>query len=433
MSGHVGDLSKEQDAALQQMKQEIDSDEPTLLRFLRARQFHVPEAITMFKNCMNWRKEIQIDKILNANLPKSDLFAKLVPHKFHGFDNDGRPIYIEKIGSVDYPTVYEHMNDDELGLHHLYQMEKQVDRCRESSQRLNKNVENFCNIVDLTNLNMRHRAGVRLIKLIAQQDQAYYPERLGKIYVINAPWVFPFFWKLVRGWIDKKTAEKVVVLGKNYQKQLLKFIPAEHLPEEFGGKCTCNGKGKPCVPVSDISDLRTKNDKSEEKLEQELAGDLVEKVVGARDTFEVKYDVPAGGAGFEWSFKVAAKDIKFSLEAFDAHGKKVAIPQLDHPLPGDEPVAHHAGAMSVKIGCTVVFRWDNSYSYFTSKTISYFARMNSLAMTADDVRDIEYSVSRSEMKSNEDDDTNSNDNNSNNIADATEVVQISAAPMSPSS
>lgn len=314
-------------------------------------------------------------------------------------------------------------------------MEKQVDRCRESSQRLNKNVESFCNIIDLTNLNMRHRAGVKLIKLIAQQDQAYYPERLGKIYVINAPWVFPFFWKLVRGWIDKKTAEKVVVLGKNYQKQLLKCIPAEHLPEEFGGKCTCNGKGKPCVPVSDISDLQTKGGKAEEKLEQELAGDLTEKVIAARDAFELKFQVPAGGAAFDWSFKVTAKDIKFSIDALDAAGKKMVIPQLDHPLPGDEPSAHHAGAMSVKVACTVVFRWDNSYSYFTSKTVNYFARMSPLTMTADDVRDIEYSVSRSEMKSNDDDDNK--DKESSKSAESVEAndsaATVDAAPMSPAS
>jgi len=34
-------------------------------------------------------------------------------------------------------------------------------------------------------LNMSHRKGMKFVRMCAAQDQALYPERLGKVYIIN--------------------------------------------------------------------------------------------------------------------------------------------------------------------------------------------------------------------------------------------------------
>jgi hypothetical protein len=61
----------------------------------------------------------------------------------------------------------------------------------------------------------------------------------GKFYLINAPWGFSTVWSVVKRWLDPVTVEKIAILGSNYQGELLKQIPAENLPVEFGGKCSC--------------------------------------------------------------------------------------------------------------------------------------------------------------------------------------------------
>jgi len=72
--------------ALASMKEQFQADDHTLLRFLRARQFVVPQAAEMYRNYVQHRKESGIDKILKAQLPKKEEWKDFVPHSFHGFD-----------------------------------------------------------------------------------------------------------------------------------------------------------------------------------------------------------------------------------------------------------------------------------------------------------------------------------------------------------
>mmetsp|Transcript_0 Transcript_0/g.1 ORF Transcript_0/g.1 Transcript_0/m.1 type:complete len:98 (-) Transcript_0:209-502(-) len=82
-------------------------------------------------------------------------------------------------------------------------------------------------------------AGLDFIRRIAKIDSDYYPETMGKLFIVNAPRLFGFFWGICKAWVDPKTAKKVEVLGSGaigYEK-LQTFIPASSLPSEYGGTC----------------------------------------------------------------------------------------------------------------------------------------------------------------------------------------------------
>jgi hypothetical protein len=83
-------------------------------------------------------------------------------------------------------------------------------------------------------------------------SQDYYPERmgsyrfsiankLGKFFMLNAPWGFSTVWSIIKRWLDPVTVSKISILGSSYQSALLEQIPAENLPSKFGGKCQCKG------------------------------------------------------------------------------------------------------------------------------------------------------------------------------------------------
>jgi hypothetical protein len=72
-------------------------------------------------------------------------------------------------------------------------------------------------------------------------SQNYYPERLGKLYVINAPWGFSGAFSVIKKFLDPVTVAKIHVLGSGYEKELLGQIPKENLPKRFGGSCNCEG------------------------------------------------------------------------------------------------------------------------------------------------------------------------------------------------
>lgn len=71
--------------------------------------------------------------------------------------------------------------------------------------------------------------------------QNHYPETMGFMFIINAPYLFSTVWSLVKPWLDPATQEKIHILGKNYKTELLKYIPPQNLPKNLGGTCDCAG------------------------------------------------------------------------------------------------------------------------------------------------------------------------------------------------
>ena len=103
-------------------------------------------------------------------------------------------------------------------------------------------IETACTIMDLKGVTLTKVPSVySYVQQASAISQNYYPERLGKLYLINAPWGFSTVWAAVKGWLDPVTVKKIHILGSGYQSELLKQIPAENLPKQFGGKCECEG------------------------------------------------------------------------------------------------------------------------------------------------------------------------------------------------
>ena len=78
-----------------------------------------------------------------------------------------------------------------------------------------------------------------VIENVSQVSSNYYPETLSKMFIINAPTLFTAVWKMIKGFLDERTASKVEILGSNYEKRLLEAIDAENLPTYLGGTCEC--------------------------------------------------------------------------------------------------------------------------------------------------------------------------------------------------
>lgn len=77
--GHLGHLTEEEENALKGFKAYLQEkgdlykpgpppshDDPTLLRFLRARKWSIADAYTQFKDTEEWRKAIQLDVLYDT-------------------------------------------------------------------------------------------------------------------------------------------------------------------------------------------------------------------------------------------------------------------------------------------------------------------------------------------------------------------------------
>jgi len=219
-------------------------DTLTLLRFLRARKFDVNLAKKMFVDTEKWRQETNLDDTVPTwEYPEKEAVFKYYPQYYHKTDKDGRPVYIEKLGGIDLDAMYKITTAERMLTNLAVEYERLADpRLPACSRKAGFLLETCCTVMDLKGVGLMKAPQVfGYVKQASAMSQNYYPERLGRLYLINAPWGFGTVWSVVKGWLDPVTVEKIHVLGSGYQKELLAQVPAENLPKEFGGKCECSG------------------------------------------------------------------------------------------------------------------------------------------------------------------------------------------------
>ena len=116
-------------------------------------------------------------------------------------------------------------------------------------------VTQMCNVIDVGDLSLYEtvsNSGVlAALRAIAAIDQDYYPENLGVTLVCNAPWSFTTAWGIVKMFLDTKTQQKFVVLGKGKAgvAELEKILGAGKVPAFLGGTCKCDGG---CVSMDPV-------------------------------------------------------------------------------------------------------------------------------------------------------------------------------------
>lgn len=253
LSGHVGHLTDDQAKALKQFREELTEakyydknrhDDATLLRFLRARKFDLARAKEMIINCENWRKSFGVDDIVKSfDFKEKEEVDKYYPQFYHKMDKDGRPIYIEQLGKLDIKALYAVTTQERQLQRLVWEYEKFLtDRLPACSVAVGQPVETSCTILDLQNVGLANFYKVKDYVMQASKiGQDYYPECMGKFYIINAPYLFSTVWAFVKPWLDEVTVAKIAILGSNYKGTLLEQIPAENLPASLGGACNCEG------------------------------------------------------------------------------------------------------------------------------------------------------------------------------------------------
>lgn len=259
LAGRVGHLTPEQEQTLSQFKSDLQKegwfaperhDDPTLLRFLRARKFDLVKSKEMIIAAEEWRKTFKVDDIINNfDFPEKAEVSKYYPQYYHKMDKDGRPVYIERLGGVDVGALAKVTTQERQLQSLVLEYERFLhERLPACSAAAGKPVETSCTILDLKGIGITSFYQVKdYVSKASNIGQNYYPETMGKFYIINSPWGFSTIWGLVKPWLDEVTVAKISIPGSDYKKILLEQIPAENLPADLGGTCNCPGG----CPLSD--------------------------------------------------------------------------------------------------------------------------------------------------------------------------------------
>jgi hypothetical protein len=178
-------------------------------------------------------------------------------------------------------------------------------------------------------------------------------------------------YQLVQFLVDPVTKSRIHIVKGDPKNFLPTVIPKENLPVEYGGTCQCAGG---CIPVLDATELLAR-----------ATNNAVDDSMGM-DTQYISYDYEKvlecdrADSTFSWYFESKdGYDIDFSVEILpagadpaDSNRKKVyaKIPTR---------CTTSKGEYKSTAPCKLLFRWDNNFSYFNSKTVRYMCQVSQLS------------------------------------------------------
>ncbi|CAN1345711.1 PATL3 [Linum perenne] len=233
-----------------------DRSDVVLLKFLRARDFKIKEALTMLKSTIQWRKEFKIDELVEEDLGCDDL-EKVV--FMHGHDRDCHPVCYNVFGEFQNKELYQKtFSDDEKRTKFLRWRIQFLEKSISSLDFRPGGVSTIFQVNDLKNSPGPGKKELRLAtKQALQLLQDNYPEFVAKQVFINVPWWYLAFYTMMSPFMTQRTKSKFVFASSARSPEtLFKYIPPEEVPIQYGGMsvddCDCNPEFAFSDPVTDM-------------------------------------------------------------------------------------------------------------------------------------------------------------------------------------
>ena len=213
-----------------------------LARFCRARNHDAKKTEKMLRNYFNWRRTKNIQAISAMPL---DVFQPLIDaHEtgLYGATRDGRPIVIERLGVSNVKVLldpkYDSIREDYmLRLYEgIFTIVFPI-----ASKTVGRRVDQLFIIYDVQGVNISKIFDAKFkkfMKFMIATVQDYYPEILGKLFIVNASLMIKSAWTVVRPWLDKKTRDKIELHSGVPLEALSKYVDVSSLPTFLGGQNT---------------------------------------------------------------------------------------------------------------------------------------------------------------------------------------------------
>ena len=231
----------------------VDATDPqlcvhTLVRFVRARPEKdggLPAAEEMLRAHLKWRKSYGVDDVVAGWAKDASPKKQLLDHHWFsgsngGKDKRGLPVHIINMGSADPAGIVRESGIDNFAKQHVYDLETMFAHAREVSMKEGKEqcACSFIEIYDLAGFEYgRAYRAIKPFKALTTILEANYPERVRKVFIINAPAVFKGIWALAKKFVPKDTSAKIKIYSKKggWLADMEAEIDKDQIPDYLGG------------------------------------------------------------------------------------------------------------------------------------------------------------------------------------------------------
>ncbi|KAL0540361.1 hypothetical protein IC582_024598 [Cucumis melo] len=203
-----------------------DYSDATMMRFLIARSMEVSKAAKMFVQWKKWR---------DATVPKGYIAESEVEDELKA-----KKIFLQGMSIKQLPVMIVIANrhfhsKDQLQFKKfvVHLLDKVIASGCKGKEIGN---EKWIAIVDLQQISYKNVDPRGLITAF-QFLQNYYPERLGKCFILNMPWFFVSIWRMVSRFVDTATLKNILIVSNEEEKRnMIEEVGEDVLPIEYGGK-----------------------------------------------------------------------------------------------------------------------------------------------------------------------------------------------------
>lgn len=228
--GHLKDFVAKRahnDRLVAILNRSVQDRNRVLSQFLRARQFNPADAMHMLSNAVRWRNVVNIENYLKDNDRNMCLPSACFPMAVVSTPDDSKQ-----------PVIY--------GLIRLLD-KKHAERVPFQNALLSFLESSYFGdsyaademvvILDFRDWSIRRNTPYRLVKDGIQMLQDYYPERLGRVFLVNYPTTIRAAYTVISPIIDAGAKEKIVwIPDADPSAALLKHIPPTSIPTFLGGE-----------------------------------------------------------------------------------------------------------------------------------------------------------------------------------------------------
>ncbi|KAF2366394.1 CRAL-TRIO lipid binding domain [Trinorchestia longiramus] len=374
----VSSLSEEKRNALIELRSRVQGcasedrlQDHYLLQWLTARGFNVDKAESMFKRSEEWRKELDIDHILEWEPP--EVIKKYGPQGCPGLDKYGGAVLVVPHGLADMrgllqsASIMDYVKSTALCLEQCKAM------MAEESKKRGYPVCQLTCIFDLEGFSYKEftfKPALDAVIALMQVYESNYPELLRVGYVINAPKIFTVAYAMLKPFLQEVTINKIQIFGRTgWQELLLQDIDAEVLPKHWGGTRVDPDGNEMCPSVICLGGPVPKEYYLKNKAKRNRKH-LTTITVSKGGTEKLTFKVTEPDSVIKWEFETDDYDIAFRVYEEDS---------LNDPLVPHRRVNSHLVPEEGQVVCpsagTYVFEFDNSFSYLRAKKLYYSVQM----------------------------------------------------------
>lgn len=166
---------------------------------------------------------------------KIGIYRKAYPRLAYFDPKIKRIVNISRFGEFASTAKMSRLSEEDWSRCMGYEMERTEGKMIELAKETGVDTQGYIGIADASNLTLSILKRTKIVKFLANVSGYNYPEMIGVVYLVNAPWIFSKIFKIFSPILDAQTVQKFRI-SSGIPEEFKDIFDLSRLPKEYGGE-----------------------------------------------------------------------------------------------------------------------------------------------------------------------------------------------------